>query len=201
MLCKNPYISALCGFSYSKNYNTKNSICKALKNADPCRYPKRLPARRGRCRRNGHDFFVLQNVNSTLLKTAIFDRCFFAFLSVPRTFELLFHGRNTLLNHVFLINDSVNICLFSKSGNSLIILFNIQKFRAVPAFSRCRCSSFFIYTLTLFLKGGVPPPHELCPYPFPCAIPLQQQRAYAYSYLGYRVLCSRLYRLHHRYRK
>lgn len=200
MLCKNPYISALCGFSYSKNYNTKNSICKALKNADPCRYPKRLPARRGRCRRNGHDFFVLQNVNSTLLKTAIFDRCFFAFLSVPRTFELLFHGRNTLLNHVFLINDSVNICLFSKSGNSLIILFNIQKFRAVPAFSRCRCSSFFIYTLTLFLKGGVPP-HELCPYPFPCAIPLQQQRAYAYSYLGYRVLCSRLYRLHHRYRK
>lgn len=200
MLCKNPYISALCGFSYSKNYNTKNSICKALKNADPCRYPKRLPARRGRCRRNGHDFFVLQNVNSTLLKTAIFDRCFFAFLSVPRTFELLFHGRNTLLNHVFLINDSVNICLFSKSGNSLIILFNIQKFRAVPAFSRCRCSSFFIYTLTLFLKGGVPP-HELCPYPFPCAIPLQQQRAYAYSYLGYRVLCSRLYRLHHRYPK
>ena len=135
MLCKNPYISALCGFSYSKNYNTKNSICKALKNADPCRYPKRLPARRGRCRRNGHDFFVLQNVNSTLLKTAIFDRCFFAFLSVPRTFELLFHGRNTLLNHVFLINDSVNICLFFKSGNSLIILFNIQKFRAVPAFS------------------------------------------------------------------
>lgn len=92
-----------------------------------------------------------------LIKTAIFDRCFFAFLSVPRTFELLFHGRNTLLNHVFLINDSVNICLFSKSGNSLIILFNIQKFRAVPAFSRCRCSSFFIYTLTLFLKGGVPP--------------------------------------------
>lgn len=58
-----------------------------------------------------------------LIKTAIFDRCFFAFLSVPRTFELLFHGRNTLLNHVFLINDSVNICLFSKSGNSLIILF------------------------------------------------------------------------------
>ena len=200
MLCKNPYISALCGFSYSKNYNTKNSICKALKNADPCRYPKRLPARRGRCRRNGHDFFVLQNVNSTLLKTAIFDRCFFAFLSVPRTFELLFHGRNTLLNHVFLINDSVNICLFSKSGNSLIILFNIQKFRAVPAFSRCRCSSFFIYTLTLFLKGGVPP-HELCPYPFPCAIPLQQQRAYAYSYLGYRVRYLLRYRLHHRYWK
>ena len=155
MLCKNPYISALCGFSYSKNYNTKNSICKALKNADPCRYPKRLPARRGRCRRNGHDFFVLQNVNSTLLKTAIFDRCFFAFLSVPRTFELLFHGRNTLLNHVFLINDSVNICLFSKSGNSLIILFNIQKFRAVPAFSRCRCSSF-LYIHYFFRKEVFP---------------------------------------------
>ena len=157
VLCKNPYISALCGFSYSKNYNTKNSICKALKNADPCRYPKRLPARRGRCRRKGHDFFVLQNVNSTLLKTAIFDRCFFAFLSVPRTFELLFHGRNTLLNHVFLINDSVNICLFSKSGNSLIILFNIQKFRAVPASSWCRCSSFFIYALLYFRKEVSPP--------------------------------------------
>jgi len=176
MLCKNPYISALCGFSYSKNYNTKNSICKALKNADPCRYPKRLPARRGRCRRNGHDFFVLQNVNSTLLKTAIFDRCFFAFLSVPRTFELLFHGRNTLLNHVFLINDSVNICLFSKSGNSLIILFNIQKFRAVPAFSRCRCSSFLYihyffrkevfpmsYVLTLFLVLFLSNSRELTP--------------------------------------
>ena len=199
MLCKNPYISALCGFSYSKNYNTKNSICKALKNADPCRYPKRLPARRGRCRRNGHDFFVLQNVNSTLLKTAIFDRCFFAFLSVPRTFELLFHGRNTLLNHVFLINDSVNICLFSKSGNSLIILFNIQKFRAVPAFSRCRCSSFFIYALLYFPKGGVP--YELCSHLFPRSLSLQQQRAYAHSYLGYRVRYLLRYRLHHRYPK
>ena len=73
-VCKNPYISALCGFSCSKNYNTKNSICKALKNADPCRYPKRLPARRGRCRRNGHDFFVLQNVNSVPSKTVVFSR-------------------------------------------------------------------------------------------------------------------------------
>ena len=73
-LRKNPYISALCGFSYCKNYNTKNSVCKALKNANPCRYPKRLPARRGRCRRNGHDFFVLQNVNSALSKTVVFSR-------------------------------------------------------------------------------------------------------------------------------
>ena len=198
MLCKNPYISALCGFSYSKNYNTKNSICKALKNADPCRYPKRLPARRGRCRRNGHDFFVLQNVNSTLLKTAIFDRCFFAFLSVPRTFELLFHGRNTLLNHVFLINDSVNICLFSKSGNSLIILF-IYKNSELYQHSRDAGAALFSYIHYFFPKGGVP--HELCPYPFPCAVPHQQQSAYAYPYLGYRVVCSRLYCLHHRYRK
>ena len=71
-LHKDPYISALCGFSYNKNYNTKNSVCKALKNADPCRYPKRLPARRERCRRNGHDFFVLQNVNSALSKLSSF---------------------------------------------------------------------------------------------------------------------------------
>ena len=157
MLCKNPYISALCGFSYSKNYNTKNSICKALKNADPCRYPKRLPARRGRCRRNGHDFFVLQNVNSTLLKTAIFDRCFFAFLSVPRTFELLFHGRNTLLNHVFLINDSVNICLFSKSGNSLIILF-IYKNSELYQHSRDAGAALFSYMPLLYFRKEVFPP-------------------------------------------
>ena len=91
-----------------------------------------------------------------LIKTAIFDRCFFAFLSVPRTFELLFHGRNTLLNHVFLINDSVNICLFSKSGNSLIILFNIQKFRAVPASSMMSVQLFF-HISTIFSRKEVSP--------------------------------------------
>ena len=124
---------------------------------------------------------------------------FFAFLSVPRTFELLFHGRNTLLNHVFLINDSVNICLFSKSGNSLIILFIYKNSELYQHSRDAGAALFFIYATTFFPKGGVP--HELCSYPFPCAIPLQQQRAYAYSYLGYRVRYLLRYRLHHRYWK
>lgn len=123
---------------------------------------------------------------------------FFVFLSVPRTFELLFHGRNTLLNHVFLINDSVNICLFSKSGNSLIILF-IYKNSELYQHSHDAGAALFLYIHYFFRKEVSP--HELYPYPYSRSLSLQQQRAYTHSYLGYRVLCSRLYRLHHRYRK
>jgi hypothetical protein len=39
MLCKNPYISALCGFSCTIEYNTKNGIFKTFQNANPWRYP------------------------------------------------------------------------------------------------------------------------------------------------------------------
>ena len=118
-----------------------------------------------------HDVLARWNVNSTLLKTAIFDRCFFAFLSVPRTFELLFHGRNTLLNHVFLINDSVNICLFSKSGNSLIILF-IYKNSELYQHSRDAGAALFSYMPLLYFRKEVFPPWAMSlPFSLCCSSP------------------------------